>query len=249
MVLVGFLAFPIFWNTLRNVFRSKEARADLIVALIPFFIVAVGLMYYNYSRFNSPIDFGANYNLTTNDMTKRGFNIARIWDGVYSYLFQIPNLSNRYPFILNTEFRTDYLGITIYEPMYGGFFMTHILCFILCFVFWLKDMFRKDILYITLILIFISLSIVIMDTEMAGILPRYISDFSFFLLLASILVFITIIHHHIDRQWIIFVFSGIALLCILSLVYDMFTFLIYDYTNTYVHNPYLFYKIMALFKY
>lgn len=249
MVLIGFLALPIFWKTIKNIFKSKEAMLDLMIALLPFFLVAGGLMYYNYSRFGSFMNFGANYNLTTNDMTKRGFNLARIRDGLYSYLFQIPNISNHYPFILESELRTDYLGITIYEPMFGGFFMTHIICFILSFSYWLKGIFRKKIFNMTLVLILISFVIVILDTEMAGILPRYISDFSFFLLLATVLVLSTIIHNYIDRGWIKFVMSGIALLCILGLCYDLFTFLIYDLSDSYMHNPHLFYKIMSLFKY
>ena len=56
--------------------------------LIPFIIVGLGLMYYNYIRFDSPFDFGANYNLTTNDMTLRGFNIDRIFLGIYYMLFK-----------------------------------------------------------------------------------------------------------------------------------------------------------------
>ncbi len=41
-------------------------------------LVAVGLMWYNAARFGSPFDFGANYNLTSNDMTHRGFAVGRL---------------------------------------------------------------------------------------------------------------------------------------------------------------------------
>ena len=86
------------------------------MTILPFLIIAAGLMFYNFKRFNSPFDFGANYNLTTNDMTKRGFNVARIGTGIYEYLFRLPNYSLQFPYIYNTSFSTDYLGITIYEP-------------------------------------------------------------------------------------------------------------------------------------
>lgn len=33
-------------------------------------------MWYNAARFGSPFDFGANYNLTSNDMTRRGFAVG-----------------------------------------------------------------------------------------------------------------------------------------------------------------------------
>lgn len=49
--------------------------------ILPYIIVAAGVMYYNAARFGSPFDFGANYNLTFNDMTLRGFRIDRFLYG------------------------------------------------------------------------------------------------------------------------------------------------------------------------
>ncbi len=249
MVLVSFLAIPIFWNTLKNIFKEKEAFENFLIAILPFVIVACGLMYYNYQRFGSVLDFGANYNLTTNDMTKRNFNLSRIWTGVYNYVFQIPNLSDQYPFILDTPFHTNYLGITIIEPMYGGFFMTHPICWILVFVYGLKDKLNKVTFQVIIILIAISFCIIVMDIEMAGILPRYISDFSFFLLLASLLVLMSVIQYYSHRNWIRYLFAAIAFLLCICLFFDLFTFLIYDNANNYIQNPNLFYKIMGLFQY
>ncbi|MCO7109522.1 hypothetical protein NIA69_10595 [Gemmiger formicilis] len=46
-------------------------------------------MWYNAARFGSPFDFGANYNLTGNDMTQRGFNAVRIGPAVFTSLFEL----------------------------------------------------------------------------------------------------------------------------------------------------------------
>jgi len=54
-------------------------------------LVAAGLMWYNAARFGSPFDFGANYNLTGNDMTQRGFNAVRIGPAVFTSLFELPS--------------------------------------------------------------------------------------------------------------------------------------------------------------
>ena len=60
-------------------------------------------MLYNNTRFNSPFDFGANYNLTTNDMTKRGFIFDRFAMGINTYLFQLPSFQPIFPSVSYTH--------------------------------------------------------------------------------------------------------------------------------------------------
>ena len=57
---------------------------------LPVVLVAAGLMWYNAARFGSPFDFGANYNITGNDMTRRGFNVVRIGPAVFTSLLDLP---------------------------------------------------------------------------------------------------------------------------------------------------------------
>ncbi len=42
-------------------------------------------------------DFGANYNLTGNDMTQRGFNAVRIGPAVFTSLFELPSWQGVFP--------------------------------------------------------------------------------------------------------------------------------------------------------
>ena len=174
--------------------------------------------------------------------------MARIGTGIYEYLFRLP-LSLQFPYIYNTSFSTDYLGITIYEPMFGGFLMTHLICWILGMSFWIKSYFNNRIKTCIAILIFISGVIIVMDTQMAGILPRYISDFSFFVLLASILTLFTVMLHFYDRNGIRKLLFFISILCLLGICYDCLMLFVYDQSNLSVQNPYLFYKIMGLIQY
>ena len=69
LVLLSLCAIALFWDTICQLKKQREARKALAAALLPYGIVAVALMLYNAARFGSPLDFGANYNLTTNDMT------------------------------------------------------------------------------------------------------------------------------------------------------------------------------------
>ena len=77
-------------------------------------------MWYNYARFGSLFDFGANYNLTGNDMTKRGFNVVRIGPAVFTSLFDLPRLKSVFPFLQEIEVTTNAVIRTISEPFVGG---------------------------------------------------------------------------------------------------------------------------------
>ena len=100
MAIILLLAFPIFWPEITSrQFFSKKGTVNTACVIIPFLIVGIALMYYNYKRFQSPLDFGANYNLTSNDMTHRGVVFDRIPMGVFVYLFQ--------PLIITIKYQSD----------------------------------------------------------------------------------------------------------------------------------------------
>ena len=125
LLLCSALIFVIYWNAVfkdRTLF-SKQGWKATVSLIIPYLIVAAGVMWYNYARFGSPFDFGANYNLTTNDMTGRGFRVERVGLSLFTYFFQFPNITAAFPFVQATTINTNYLGTTITEPMFGGIFM------------------------------------------------------------------------------------------------------------------------------
>ena len=128
---------------------SKKSIAATICFVIPYIVVAAFLMYYNYIRFGSVFDFGANYNLTGNDMTRRGFNIDRIGLGSFSYLFQPVSLTATFPFLTTTVFTTNYMGTTIRELLFGGLFAISPLLLLGVIFFKFKAMFpSKKLFYI-----------------------------------------------------------------------------------------------------
>ena len=72
------LSIPIFYDKIK-----EDGLKNIFIYIVPFIMVGIVLMFYNYIRFGSFLDFGANYNLTTNDMTKRGFKIDRTFLGLF----------------------------------------------------------------------------------------------------------------------------------------------------------------------
>lgn len=168
---------------------KKEGLKELILLAIPFAVVASGIMYYNYIRFGSPFDFGSAYNLTTNDVTRRGFEIGRTGLGIFTYLFQTPSFNATFPFIEPVSIETNYMGKTISEYCFGGL----ITCLpLLWFSFALpkvKSILREKKLFaLTLTLFIIGFALVIADTQAGGLLQRYYSDFGYIFFLGSIFV-------------------------------------------------------------
>ena len=188
--LVGsFLVFFIFGDIFRKEWRCsrKKLCSRAIWAAVPFIIVATGLMSYNYVRFGSPVDFGANYNLTTNDMTHRGVNLGRVADGVFMYLFQPPNIGARYPYVFSTSFQSPYIGKTIREAMYGGaFFINTIFLSLIALRKVKEELKEKKLFGMVVACTLFAVIIVFADTQLAGILSRYYADFLWLLFLAAI---------------------------------------------------------------
>ncbi len=247
-LLVGsFLALPIFWDYVfkkRELF-SKSSLKETLCLCLPFVIVALFIMYYNYARFGSIFDFGANYNLTTNDMTKRGFRFDRIFLGLYYFLFAPGRISLVFPFVISEEVLTSYVGVTIFENMYGGFFFINIITLLgLCFSKFKKVINNKVLSNMCLTLVISALLVVLADTQMAGILPRYLSDFGWLLSLSTIIVILSLVN---SRNFKIDYKKLIVTFIVISLIFNFFTiFLDKESFNNSLINL-IYYKMYYLF--
>lgn len=190
LLLTSFFAIPLFWDDVkkRDLLSFKSIKKTFAF-VAPYLAIAILLMWYNYIRFGSPVDFGANYNLTTNDMTRRGFVLGRIPLGIYYYLLVPFQFILKFPFVARFGVSTNYLGTTIYESMTGGFIFVNLLTIFGLLIFKFKKELENKALYkLGLLSVIFSLIIIIADTQMAGILPRYICDFGFLMYLATAIV-------------------------------------------------------------
>ncbi|HIV86036.1 MAG TPA: hypothetical protein H9900_04415 [Candidatus Monoglobus merdigallinarum] len=179
-LLVAAVGIAFYWThifKMRRLFSKNSLRQTLAVCL-PFVVAAIGIMWYNYARFGSPFDFGANYNLTTNDMTARGWKWGRTGLGLFSYLFQPINVDAVFPFLNDFSAQTTYQGLTLTEKMVGGVFW---LFPILVFGLWgaahrrsFKYKRAHSIICVCLVLVAV---LAIVDAQMAGLLTRYFTDF------------------------------------------------------------------------
>lgn len=206
LVLLSFVAFPLFWRmfiTERHLFTKRGAR-EFICLLFPYFVVLAGLLWYNAARFGSPLNFGANYNLTVNDMTKRGFQVGRLAPALFAYLFQTPSTTGVFPFIQAVPFETTYMGQTIKEVTFGGIFACLPILWVLPFAgrilkLRIAQRSTRTVAGVIMVLLAVGVILALLDAQMAGILQRYYADFSFMFLAAAVLL-IFIVNENFDPR-------------------------------------------------
>lgn len=248
--MIGLLAFPLFTSyfIVRPIRKEITGKYFINIACFaaPIILVAAGIMYYNYIRFGSIVDFGANYNLTTNDMTKRGFVFGRTGFGLFTYLLQPPNIVAQFPFITKSVLTTEYMGRTISEDMYGGLFANNVLLFSGPLFFIVNQELKSKKLYgITIISIISGLVISIADCQLAGILTRYYADFALFFFLAAVLVILTLLEKAYDRQSNI-VYGFTASVCLISLLYNV----LFIFNDSNIHEGYMLHqKVLNLLQF
>lgn len=239
--LFAFFAFIIFFDQIKDI---KHNIKPFILSIVPFIFIGSLMMYYNYARFGSPFDLGVNYNLTFNDMTKRGINISRVGDGIFYYLLQPLSLTGIFPFINHVAFSTTYVGMLIREFSFGGLFFINPITFLSLFITKIKKFFvNKKLYYTAIISLLFGFIIILLDTQMAGLVERYFSDFSIYFIISSIIVILTFINSH-DNQNVLKLLFVFALFALLFSVLRLFAL---DYQSLDICNPKLYYKILDLF--
>ena len=195
LAVLSILAFPLFWRPyIKNGrIKTKEGFREFLCLILPYVIVITCLLAYNYARFGSFLDFGANYNLTVNDMTKRGVNFGRVAPAIFMFFLQTPATSGVFPFLQETAFQSTYFGQTIREATFGGIFACLPILWVIILAFpvlKIRNAQRKTktVTGVVWSLMICGVIVAILDAEGAGILQRYFADFSFMFLSSAVLI-------------------------------------------------------------
>ena len=251
-ILACLLAFPIFY---RQIFKtralfSKKGLGATIAAIVPFVVVFVPLLAYNYARFGSPFDLGSNYNLTGFDMTNYyQWKKLTAWL-IYSYLIQPIPFTDTFPYVATAMTEHPEYGWAPNEPCFGGIFMLKpLLIAALLFPFCFKDLRKRHLFALMVMCLVFFVIVLIVDTRKAGITQRYFSDFAYYL---AIMASVTILSFQVKlkdnvvgrRIGIALVSIAIAFTCVVGTL----TLLSPDrYDAIAANNPTLYSQIAGLF--
>lgn len=204
--LAGFLVFPVFSGVFTNFPGRGGQWGRRFLLIFPYIPVAAVLMWYNNARFGSPFDFGANYNMTSYDMTHMGVHLSRLWDGFWNYLLSWSPMMPHFPYLVGTDLNTVYPGFMFAETQIGGIFFLVPLLWILFLPFphtgkdlpaGMKERFgllwrlhfsdAQVLRLMTGLCVLLGMVAVAADTILCGICTRYQMDFRIFFLMAAVL--------------------------------------------------------------
>lgn len=252
MLLFSALAVPLFWNEVikkRELF-SKESIKETMYISLPYLIVAAGIMYYNYARFGSPFDFGAAYSLTSNDMTKRSFNLHQALLGIWHYFFQPPLLGSDFPFLNGNQIQSAaYMGKLNAEYTYGGILTCNVFTWVLLSVGkWKEELKRRGLYSFLLVSLSVSLLIAIVDVTGAGILQRYMVDMVWGIWLGAAILVLLIVEKARNTRYYRLVITGLMVMVLLQAAYGFgVVFGNGDLSvNVRTSNPELYYRVRTL---
>ncbi len=217
------LVLPMFSGMLKRK-EYVKARHRLGCFALPYVIVALSLMYYNYIRFGSYFQFGAEYNLTI-ACVKSGFNIENTIAGMRYFLFRILALKKEFPYI-------EYSALSWNNPYQianvssgNGLFIMYPFLFagLISYIKKGKTKLEKEGYRVARTMFLLGLLILAIVSNMVGLIGRYRLDFSFYFALSA--VYVLLLFHMDDQnkaknllKWV-----GIVLICI-CIINNMMTY-------------------------
>jgi len=100
------LILPIaFWIALFAFFKVRTYKQyiwkSLLVMIVPLLISLAAMGWYNWVRFDSPLEFGLHYQLTSSDLRKTQlFSLDYLPSNLYGYIFYGFDLQTTFPFLV-----------------------------------------------------------------------------------------------------------------------------------------------------
>ncbi len=198
MLLYSFVSVLLFYSVLVKRKKSENTQSkqkilkSWICFALPYIIVAIPLMWYNYARFGSVFDFGMFYNTTS--LPSKGLRLylpEAIARSVWEYLLKIPVMSMDFPY-LNSNFigQTPNPEGSIYYYVTVGFGLLFAYPYLaLIFPFSVQHIKRGENrrLWGSILLVCIfGMILMVYTTLITGFFAqRYFLDFSFAFLLAG----------------------------------------------------------------
>lgn len=121
--LAEIILLPFIFSSVKKQISEKSKKylnimGQIAAFIIPYILIAVLLMWYNYMRFESPFEFGQSYQLTVTDQTSYALGIAgRLsiieWlNWTVKYMFEIQELGTGFPWI------TENFGLFLIYPIF-----------------------------------------------------------------------------------------------------------------------------------
>ncbi len=175
VALSNLIMIPLLFSAIK-----KDVKKAFPICL-PYFIVGISLMLYNYVRFDNPFEFGQAYQLTVADQSNYGLfsniGIFRLLNDIQTLFLQTTGYSGNFPYL---RFSGIFLEFPIYLLGIGSFLFSS----------QMQKRLKQNRLFSTIIAIFVTLfittyAVIVMSPKIS---ERYHSDFYYLLAILSFLI-------------------------------------------------------------
>ena len=106
IALANLLVLPMLAEYIRKRHFSFKLLGRLVFAAVPYIVVGIVLMVYNYMRFDNPFEFGQSYQLTVTDQRAYAdfwaqFDLIKTINGILENFISYKPFSDQFPYISN----------------------------------------------------------------------------------------------------------------------------------------------------
>lgn len=202
-------------DSMKNL-KLKDKMADGIFIAIPLGILAIFQMILNYVRFDSILEFGAKYQLTSFNMIScMSITFGKVIGGILEYVFRTPNINPvKFPFVfVNRETSLVSMNEVCYENRLVGLIGIVILIIYFFKNYILKD--EKELKYFINTGIIVSILAMIVATCFGGICEAYSIDFKLILCIGAVLLFLKAIEKDEENE---ILNKGYLIACIITII-------------------------------
>ena len=223
---------------------SKSNITAILAIIVPYVVVGLGLMYYNYIRFDSPFEFGAKYQLTVFDTGYYGMtDFGKIPLMIARALLIPPTISATFPYVNAVSESSNYLGY-YYGMSYMGVLAQPIMWTVILLG-WsmkrgIKDMGHKAFVMLSVI---VGILMCYVTTAMGGTSLRYSVDFAWLFFIPVIYIVFDMYDRGRNRKITKYILVLVGILTVATVMINVLLCISPTWSSISRKVPEIFYRI------
>lgn len=232
-----------FLDYVKGIFHKNNIIA-IVSFILPYAVIGIGLMYYNYIRFDSITEFGAKYQLTVYDTSYYHItDFGKIPITLARGILMMPTISSVFPYINAVKESSNFAGY-FYDMTYLGVLSSPVM-WLLIMIPWsikrgVKQIAHKGFVIASTIIALIMCHI---TTAMGGTSLRYSVDFAWIFFIPVIYVIFAIYSKARERGLEKYVMIGLGILMIATIVVNALVCLSPTWSTLSEDVPEIFYRL------
>ena len=227
----------------KAIFHKNNVKA-ILAFIIPYIIIGLGLMYYNYIRFDSITEFGAKYQLTVYDTSYYHMtDLGKLPIAIAQDILMLPHISSVFPYVNPVSEASNYVGY-FYDIAYLGILSSPIM-WLIFMVPWslkrgVKEMKNKGFVIASLV---VGLIMCFITTAMGGSSLRYSVDFAWMFFIPVIYVIFDIYTKLKAKDMEKYAFIGLGALMIATIIVNALVCISPGWSSIKDNTPEIFYRL------